>query len=117
MFSVGEILGALLISVIRFAPSFFVGTIGLWLAIRRRKHHPRVSKFAIIGFSALLLVVGIGLVLQLSLISLEDSESLEPVQVSELIAYFNWAVWAVNLFALSAICAAVFVERGYPKQR
>ncbi len=98
-------------TIFRFGPSFLIGAIGLWFAISRRKRHPRVSRFAMLGFSCLLLIVVFWFAVTLWMNYAEDQDVLRPGQLPEILVYFNLASNLVNLVALGAICAAVFIDR------
>ena len=105
----GELLMMILATTIRFAPHLLVGGVGVWLALRRRKLHPRVSRIAIVGFSSLLLVALLGFALEMTLVYARGY--LVPSRVGEVVGYFNLAIYPINLVALCAMGAAVFLDR------
>jgi hypothetical protein len=114
MLSLTDILGALFVTGFRSAPGILVGVVGLYLAISRRKRHPRVSRFAIIGFSSLLLIVFMWFVFELWLAYAVSQQIVRAGQTSEIATNLSLVTNIVNLIALSTICAAVFLDREAP---
>jgi len=106
---VTEPLLAFLVTLVMRAPSLVVGGVGLYFAIARRKLHPRVSSYAIVGFSCLLATVLMFFAMQLWV--RYGASTVEPSRIGEIISYWNLAMYPVNLVALAAIGVAVFIDR------
>lgn len=101
---------SVLITLARQAPSLVVASVGLYFAISRRRLHPRVSTYAMVGFACLLLNTMGSVTLQLWIQFWRGD--IEPSRVGEIISYWNLAFYPVGLVALGAIAVAVFIDRG-----
>jgi hypothetical protein len=106
----GEPLLGLLQTMLIRTPSLLVGGIGLYFALSRLGNHPRASKLAILGFSCLLLSV-IGLLVVQAWLMFSPTVRTEPGRAGDVLAYWNLAAYPVNLVALTALGAAIFMDR------
>jgi len=102
---------AIAATAIRYAPNILVGSICLWLAVSRRRRHPRVSNYAIVGAAGLLLVVLVAFAMQATL-GIVQEQLTRATQISTIISYFTIAIYPINLIALGFLVAAIFIDRG-----
>jgi hypothetical protein len=84
--------------------------VGLWLAISRRKRHPRVSLWAGFAFAALALQIAWRVATTAYVTALMGAGR-EPSSVGGLLATSNVATYVLFLVAIIALMVAVFGGR------
>ena len=91
-------------------PFLIVIVVGLWLALARRKRHPRASLWAGIAFSALGLQIAWRVATSAYVAALLDVGE-DPSSVRVLLATSNVATYVLFLVAIIALMIAVFGSR------
>jgi hypothetical protein len=91
-------------------PFLIVIVVGLWLAIARRKRHPRASLWAGIAFAALVLQIAWRVATSAYVTALVAAGR-EPASVGGLLATSNVATYVLFLVAVIALTIAVFGSR------
>jgi hypothetical protein len=84
--------------------------VGLWLAISRRKRHPRASFWAIIAFSALGVQIAWRVITSAYVTALIEAGR-EVASLSLLLASSNVASYVLFLVAVIALLVAVLSDR------
>ena len=97
-------------------PFLIVIVVGLWLAIARRKRHPRASLWAGIAFCALGLQIAWRVATSAYVTALLEGGR-EPSSVRGLLAASNVATYVLFLVAIIALTIAVFGSRDQPSAR
>lgn len=107
---VGEVSVGLLVPFLMQLHILVVGVVGLYFAVKRRRRHRRVSNYATVGFSCLLVSFLIFVAMQIVLPNASEF-GIEPSRVGAYIGYFNFAAYPVSVIALASISIAVFIDR------
>lgn len=93
-------------------PFMAVAIVGLILSISRRSRFPRGARWASVGFTTLLLQVGMSVVAPYSVAASGGS----PEHFSHSMAWVTSVIYLLSLVSLVALAMAVFAERPVAKK-